>query len=130
MSRRKIEKHLDCIAYLSETSGSLEQIVKKESKQEKVIREYAKKHNIKIVSVVRRNGFGIKDVREQFEQFSILMAKHRVDGIILTRSWVLDTDEEVIYGLIGKIKKSGGSFVTTTEGRLGLELEEHPNAWK
>ena len=43
MSRRKNEKHLDCIAYLSETSGSLEQIVKKESKQEKVIREYAKK---------------------------------------------------------------------------------------
>ena len=130
MSRRKNEKHLDCIAYLSEISGSLEHIVKKESKQEKVIREYAKKHNIKIVSVVRRNGFGIKDVREQFEQFSILMAKHRVDGIILTRSWVLDTDEEVIYSLIGKIKKSGGSFVTTTEGRLGLELEEYPNAKK
>lgn len=38
MSRRKIESHLDCIAYLSETEGTLTQIEKKESKQEKVIR--------------------------------------------------------------------------------------------
>ena len=33
MSRRKIESHLDCIAYLSETEGTLTQIEKKESKQ-------------------------------------------------------------------------------------------------
>ena len=67
MSRRKIESHLDCIAYLSETEGTLTQIEKKESKQEKVIREYANRHNIKVVKTVRRNGFSIDDVYRQFE---------------------------------------------------------------
>ena len=55
MSRRKIESHLDCIAYLSETEGTLTQIEKKESKQEKVIREYANRHNIKPFPWLRRS---------------------------------------------------------------------------
>ena len=130
MSRRKIESHLDCIAYLSETEGTLTQIERKESKQEKVIREYANRHNIKVVKTVRRNGFSMNDVYRQFEIMANMIRKHQIDGVIVTRTWVLPRDDELIYSLIGKIKNAGGSFVTTTEGRLGLELEVKPNAKK
>lgn len=130
MSRRKNETHLDCIAYLSETEGTLAQIERKESKQEKVIREYANRHNIKVVKTVRRNGFSMNDVYRQFEIMANMIRKHQIDGVIVTRSWVLAKDDELIYSLIGKIKKAGGSFVTTTEGRLGLELEDKPDGKK
>ena len=33
-------------------------------------------------------------------------------------------------GAVYQLKNAGGSFVTTTEGRLGLELEVKPNAKK
>ena len=77
-----------------------------------------------------RNGFSIDDVYRQFEIMANMIRKHQIDGVIVTRSWVLSKDDELIYSLIGKIKNAGGSFVTTTEGRLGLELEVKPNAKK
>ena len=85
----------------------------------KVIREYANRHNIKVVKTVRRNGFSIDDVYRQFEIMANMIRKHQIDGVIVTRSWVLSKDDELIYSLIGKIKNAGGSFVTTTEGRVG-----------
>lgn len=130
MGRRKKEKHLDCIAYLSATDGSLYDIEKAESNQEKIIREYALNHNIKIVKVVKRNGCSICGVRKHFDAIVSLIRKKQVDGVILSRTWVLDSEIEVVYGLIGKIKGAGGAFVTTTEGRLGLDLEVKPHGKK
>ncbi len=125
MGRRKVEKHLDCVAYLSAT-GTLREIDKKERNQEKVIREYAHRHNIKIVKVISRCGGPLGTVNRQMEQIANLIRKHQVDGVIMTRAKLLSEDEGFVYGTIGKIKGAKGAFVTVDEGRLGMELKECP----
>ena len=65
---------IKCIAYLSST-GSISLAQRKEDGQLIQIQRYARKHNLEIVDVVRRNGFGWQSVIKQFEDIKAMMHK-------------------------------------------------------
>ena len=123
MSRRKKkEPPVEVVAYLS-TTGPLWEIEKREQKQEKYIREYAKAHNIDIVGIVRRNGLGQGDVNRQFEKITHLISRKRVEGVIVVNMLAISTDIPDAYYKVGKVKAAGGVIITVDEGILGMDVK-------
>ncbi len=124
MSKKKrCEERIECIAYLS-TTGNLNSIERSENRQEKYIREYAKAHNIDIVGVWRRHGFGMGDVNRQFDRMVSLIANKKVDGIIVANMMAISYDIPEAYYKVGKVRAAGGVMVTVDEGRLGMKIVE------
>ena len=123
MSRRKKkEPAVEVVAYLS-TTGPLWEIEKREQKQEKYIREYAKAHNIDIVGIVRRNGLGQVDVNRQFEKITHLISRKRVEGVIVANMMAISIDIPDAYYKVGKVKAAGGVIITVDEGILGMDVK-------
>lgn len=123
MSRRKKkEPPVEVVAYLS-TTGPLWEIEKREQKQEKYIREYAKAHNIDIVGIVRRNGLGQGDVNRQFEKITHLISQKRVEGVIVANMMAISTDIPDAYYKVGKVRAAGGVIITVDEGILGMDVK-------
>lgn len=124
MSRRKKkEPRIECVAYLS-VSGEVKGIEKREKKQERYIREYAKAHNIDIVGVIRRNGLGQMEVNRQIDSITQLIRKNKVEGIIVANMMAISSDIPDAYYKVGKIRAAGGVIVTVDEGRLELGIKE------
>ena len=123
MSRRKKkEPSVEVVAYLS-TTGPLWETERREQKQERYIREYAKAHNIDIVGIVRRNGLGQSDVNVQFEKITHLIRQKRVEGVIVINMMAISIDIPDAYYKVGKIKAAGGVIVTVDEGILGMDVK-------
>ena len=125
MSRKK-KKFIpptECIAYLS-TTGSLWDTERKEQRQERYIREYAKAHNIDIVGIVHRNGLGQGDVNEQFNRIVHLIRQKRVEGVIVANMMAISTDIPDAYYKIGKVRAAGGTIITVDEGELGMNVKD------
>lgn len=124
MSRRKKkESVIEMIAFLS-TTGPLWETEKRERKQEKYIREYAKAHNVLVVGVVHRNGLGQGDANQQFEKIVQLIRQKRVEGIIITNMMAISSDIPDAYYKIGKVKEAGGVIVTVDEGYLEMKVKK------
>lgn len=124
MSRRKKkEPHIECVAYLS-VNGELQGVEKREKRQERYIREYAKAHNIDIVGVVRRNGLGQMEVNRHIDSITQLIRKKKVEGIIVANMMAISADIPDAYYKVGKIRAAGGVIVTVDEGRLELGIKE------
>lgn len=123
MSRKKKKvRNIDCIAYLS-TKGELKLTEKKENTQERVIREYAKAHNISIVGVVRRNGLGQADSDCYFESIVNLIRTKRIEGVIVLNMRAVSVDEPDAYLKVGKVKQAGGKIFTVDEGELEMNIK-------
>lgn len=122
--RKKKEPRIECVAYLSTTSN-LWETEKRERKQERYIREYAKAHNIDIVGIYHRNGFGQNDVNRQFEEIVQIIRKKRVEGVIIANMMAISSDIPDAYYKVGKICAVGGVIVTVDEGRLALGIKEN-----
>ena len=123
MSRRKKkEPSVEVVAYLS-TTGPLWETERREQKQERYIREYAKAHNINIVGIVRRNGLGQVDVNVQFEKITNLIRQKRVEGVIVINMMAISIDIPDAYYKVGKVKAAGGVIVTVDEGILGMDVK-------
>lgn len=124
MSRRKKkEPRIECVAYLS-VSGELQGIEKREKKQERYIREYAKAHNIDVVGVICRNGLGQMEVNRHIDSITQLIRKNKVEGIIVANMMAISADIPDAYYKVGKIRAAGGVIVTVDEGRLKLGIKE------
>ncbi|MCQ4754622.1 resolvase [Enterocloster bolteae] len=125
MSRKK-KKYIpamECVAYLS-TTGPLWETEKREQKQERYIREYAKAHNIEVVGIIRRNGLGQGDVNEQFSKITHLIRQKRVEGVIVANMMAIAVDIPDAYYKVGKVKAAGGVIVTVDEGELRMNVKE------
>lgn len=120
--RKKKEPSVEVIAYLS-TTGPFWETEKREQKQERYIREYAKAHNIDIVGIVRRNGLGQSNVNVQFEKITNLIRQKRVEGVIVANMMAISTDIPDAYYKVGKVKAAGGVIVTVDEGILGMDVK-------
>lgn len=118
---KKIEPRYECIAYLS-VEADLDSVERLEEKQLRYIREYAKAHNIKIVGVMRRHGFGMTDVTKNFRQMALLIQKKQVDGVIIAGMKFVSTGMEDAYYKVGMIKAAGGQMITVDEGNLGMKV--------
>lgn len=122
MAKKCKDELIECIAYLS-VDADLRKVTRLEDKQLRYIREYAKANQIKIVDIVRRNGFGKRDMNRQLGQIVSLIRKKRVQGIILSNVDTVCDDIEEIYGMVGKFKAAGGAFVTVDQGRMGMDIK-------
>lgn len=124
MSRKKkvCVTPTECVAYLS-TNGPLWETEKREQKQERYIREYAKAHNIDVVGIIRRNGLGQGDVNEQFSKIVQLIRQKRVEGVIVANMMSIATDIPDAYYKVGKIKAAGGVIITVDEGMLEMHIK-------
>ena len=124
MSRRKKrEPVIEVIAYLS-TTGPLWETEKREEKQERYIREYARANNIEIVGIMRRNGLGQGDCNQQFEKIAQLIRQKRVEGVIVANMMAISLDIPDAYYKVGKIKAAGGTIITVDEGLLGMNVKD------
>lgn len=124
MSRKKktYVEPTECVAYLS-TTGPLWETEKREQKQERYIREYAKAHNIEVVGVIRRNGLGQGDSNEQFNKITQLIRQKRVEGVIVANMMAISLDIPDAYYKVGKIKAAGGVIITVDEGSLEMRIK-------
>ena len=121
--RRKKEPRIECVAYLS-VPGDLRNVERLEKNQERYIREYAAAHNIEIVAVVHRHGFGQSAVNQQFATITELIRKKKVGGIIVANMMAISADIPDAYYKVGKIHAAGGVIITVDEGRLLLGIKE------
>ncbi|MDD7641354.1 MAG: recombinase family protein [bacterium] len=125
MGRRKKERKRFCIAYLCAT-GELNQIQRKEDKQERYIREYAAAHNIEIVRVLRKDVLGMSMVSEHFGMMAYFIQKGRADGVIVSNMEEVSTSLSDAYEKIGVIREAGGEIISVDQRNLAMEeLEAH-----
>lgn len=122
MAKKSKDELVECIAYLS-VDADLRKVTRLEDKQLRYIREYAKANQVKIVDIVRRNGFGKRDMNRQLERIISLIKKKRVQGVILSNVNTVCNDVEEIYALVGRFKAVGGIFVTVDQGRMGMNIK-------
>lgn len=117
----KKQEKIKCIAYLS-TMCSVSLAARKEDGQLKCIERYAKKHNYEIVEVIRRHGFGWKDVLEHFQNMANKVRKKEAKAVLVINSLVVSESIEDIFRKAGMIQAAGGKLVSVDEGELSLEL--------
>lgn len=125
MGKRRKERKRFCIAYLCAT-GEMHQIQRREDKQERYIREYARAHNIEIVKVLRKDVLGMSLVREHFEMMAHFIRKGRADGVIVSNMEEVSTSLSDAYKKIGVIREAGGEIISVDQRNLAMkELEAH-----
>lgn len=119
---KRNEEHLRVIAYLS-AKGKDRNIEVKERNQLKVLKEYAKAHNIDIVKVMHRYIQGISVMNYHFAAMINEIKEHEADGILVMNMAAISTDTEDAYRRVGKVVEAGGTLVSVDEGRLKLPIK-------
>lgn len=122
MTKKKTEKKITCIAYLS-TRSNERNVRQKEKQQLNYIREYAKAHKIIIGKVLRKDLLGQEGIDRHFKYMLNLIRTGQVDGIITANMLSISANEPDAYYKVGKVKEAGGVMVTVEEGRLGMYIE-------
>lgn len=102
----------------------LHEVERKEYKQERYIREYAKAHNVKIVDIVHTHGFGQNDVNRIFMSIVSMIKKKKADGIIIANMKAIAPSISDTYYKVGMVHEAGGQIVTVDENRLRLNIIE------
>ena len=118
---------IKCIAYLSST-GSISLAQRKEDGQLIQIQRYARKHNLEIVDVVRRNGFGWQSVIKQFEDMAFIVGRNKADVVLIVNSITLSTAIVDRFRLAGIIQAGGGKLMSVDEGEMTLPLFQKRNS--
>lgn len=118
---------IKCIAYLSST-GSISLAQRKEDGQLIQIQRYARKHNLEIVDVVRRNGFGWQSVIKQFEDMAFNVGRNKADVVLIVNSITLSTEIVDRFRLAGIIQAGGGKLMSVDEGEMTLPLFQKRNS--
>lgn len=120
--KKRQEEKITCVAYLS-TIGDLYSADRREAKQLRYIREYARAHNIIISRIMHRDVLGQADVNYHFNLMVEMVRKGKADGIILANMLSVSADVPDAYFKVGKVKAAGGCIVTVDEGRLGMDIK-------
>ena len=121
MAKKKREPKLRCIAYLS-VNGDERTVEKKEAKQLRYIKEYAKAHNIEIVKVAHRSILSQYEVNRHFNALVAKIRAGEIDGIITSNMLAISGGVADAYAKVGKVREAGGHMVTVDEGKLDMHL--------
>lgn len=113
---------LRCIVYLS-VDGEMEEIVGKERRQLKYIKEYARANRIEIAGIVHRGGLGQFEVNRQMNAIICEIKAKKYDGILITNMASVSIGVSDAYTKVGKIIEIGGRIITVDEGELKLPLK-------
>ena len=119
---KKKNNPMNAIVYLS-VNGTEKTIDRKEEKQLKYIKEYAKAHNIKIVKVMHRNIMGAYVMNTHFQKMVEFIRNKKADGILICKMSDISENIEDAYQKIGKVIQAGGHMITVDEGDLKVPLK-------
>ena len=122
MSRKKNEKPIKCIAYLS-VKDELRNVERAENRQFRYLREYAEAHHIHISQVLRRKGMGQAVVNAQWLSMIAMIRQGIVEGILIAGTEAVSASVPDSFYKIGQVCEAGGIVVTVDEGRLGLTIK-------
>ena len=115
------KKLLRCIAYLS-VNGRLQDMEKREERQLRYNREYAKANNIEVVNVIHRSGLGQFEVNRHFDSMVRGIRNKTYDGILIVNMALISLNVSDAYTKVGKVAEAGGHMITVDEGDLKLPL--------
>lgn len=120
---KKITKkdNLKAIAYLSD-DGSIYDADKRESRQLKFIKQYAKAHGIMIVKIIRRNAMGPVIMNKHIQSIIESIKKGEANAIIVTEIAKVSHNSIDSYTKVGLINEAGGTVISVMEGILKLPI--------
>lgn len=118
----KKRNRLRCVVCLSVESEPKNQ-EKREEKQLRYIREYAKANGIEIIKILCRSGLGAFEANRQFEFIIKDIEDKKCDGILVAKMEAVSKTITDAYTKIGRIIAAGGHVITVDEGDLRLPLK-------
>lgn len=113
--------NLKAIAYLSD-DGSIYEADKRENKQLKFIKQYAKAHGIMIVKIIRRNAMGPMIIEKHIQSIIESIKKGEANAIIVTEIAKVSRNSIDSYTKVGLINEAGGTVISVMEGILKLPI--------
>ena len=119
--KRKAKKNIRCIVYLA-TVADENTVDRKEQKQLRYIREYAKAHQLQIVKVFHRNILGQMDTNRHYQNIVRRIQSGEAEAILLANMGMISQSLPDAYGKVGQMLEAGGRVITVDEGELKLNL--------
>lgn len=113
--------NLKAIAYLSD-DGSIYDADKREGRQLKFIKQYAKAHGIAIVKIIRRNAMGPVIMNKHIQSIIESIKKGEANAIIVTEIAKISHNSIDSYTKVGLINEAGGTVISVMEGILKLPI--------
>ncbi len=109
--------------HLASDPFTLKEIVGKERRQLKYIREYARANKIEIAGILHRGGLGQFEVNRQINAIICEIKAKKYDGILIANMNAVSIGISDAYTKVGKIIEIGGRIITVDEGELKLPLK-------
>ena len=119
--KRKAKKNIRCIVYLA-TVADEDTVDRKEQKQLRYIREYAKAHQLQIVKVFHRSILGQMDTNRHYQNIVKRIQSEDAEAILLANMGMISQSLPDAYGKVGQMLEAGGRVITVDEGELKLNL--------
>lgn len=119
--KRRAKKNIRCIVYLA-TVADEDTVDRKEQKQLRYIREYAKAHQLQIVKVFHRSVLGQMDTNRHYQNIVRRIQNGEAEAILLANMGMISQSLPDAYGKVGQMLEAGGRVITVDEGELKLNL--------
>lgn len=119
--KRRAKKNIRCIVYLA-TVADEDTVDRKEQKQLRYIREYAKAHQLQIVKVFHRSVLGQMDTNRHYQNIVRRIQSGEAEAILLANMGMISQSLPDAYGKVGQMLEVGGRVITVDEGELKLNL--------
>ena len=120
--KKRNEEFLRVIVYLS-ARGRDKSVEIKERNQLKVLKEYAKAHNMEIVKIMHRNIQGISVMNYHLSVMANEIKEKNADGVLVKSMASISTDTEDAYRRAGRISAAGGVLISVDEGKMRLPMK-------
>lgn len=119
--KRRAKKNIRCIVYLA-TVADEDTVDRKEQKQLRYIREYAKAHQLQIVKVFHRSVLGQMDTNRHYQNIVRRIQSGEAEAILLANMGMISQSLPDAYGKVGQMLEAGGRVITVDEGELKFNL--------
>ena len=119
--KRRAKKNIRCIVCLA-TVADEDTVDRKEQKQLRYIREYAKAHQLQIVKVFHRSVLGQMDTNRHYQNIVRRIQSGEAEAILLANMGMISQSLPDAYGKVGQMLEAGGRVITVDEGELKLNL--------
>lgn len=123
MRRESYKSNIKCIVILSSSeTDNWDKARKKEDKQLRYINEFAKKHQLVTMEIVRRGCFGSLQMSRLLDSVIKKMNSGKADAVLVANALAISSSIADAYFKIGKVIEAGHRFITVDEGELGMKL--------
>lgn len=124
--KKKIDSPTLCIAYLA-TKACQRNVERKEEKQLRYLRDYAKGHNIKITHEMHKDIMGQNVVNAQWKRMVDMIKVGTIEGILVANMQLVSASIPDAFYKIGQVYEAGGIVYSVDEGSLWLPIKIQRN---